>query len=138
MCNWLVRLVVVAGLAVDAYVHADLASRYDPIGSSVSQGGLFRLEAGFAALAALLVLLVARRETYALALLIGASAFAAIVLYRYVDVGTLGPLPDMYEPVWFAEKLTAASAEAVALVGAAIGLIIVGRGTPRPGTAPSP
>jgi hypothetical protein len=40
--------------------------------------------------------------------------------YRYVDPGAIGPLPDMYEPVWFPEKTLAGIAEAVAL-GAAIG-----------------
>jgi len=23
-----------------------------------------------------------------------------VLLYRYVDVETIGPLPDMYEPTW--------------------------------------
>ncbi|CAM5237835.1 hypothetical protein STENM327S_04073 [Streptomyces tendae] len=46
-----------AGLAVDAYLHAHLADRYDAITSMLSQGTLFRVEAALAALAALLVLL---------------------------------------------------------------------------------
>jgi hypothetical protein len=37
---------------------------------------------------------------------------------RYVDLGAIGPLPDLYEPVWYPEKLVAAGAEAVALVAA--------------------
>ncbi len=121
----ILRVVVTAGLAVDAYVHADLASRYDPIRSSISQGNLFRVEAGVASLAALLVLLMARRETYAFALMVVASAFGAIMLYRYVNVGTLGPLPNMYEPIWFTEKTVAAVAEAVALLAALVGLALM-------------
>jgi hypothetical protein len=31
---------------------------------------------------------------------VGASALAAVLLYRYVDLGPLGPLPDMYENTW--------------------------------------
>jgi len=120
--KWLVRLLASAGLAVDAYVHADLASRYDPIGSSISQGDLFRVEAGVASLAAMLVLVLPRRETYAFAVSVAASAFGAILLYRYVNVGTLGPLPNMYEPIWFTEKTVSAVAEAAALLAALIGL----------------
>jgi hypothetical protein len=116
------RLIAAAGLAVDAYVHADLASAYDGIQATISQGTLFRIEAGAASLAALLVLATGRRATFALAALVAASALGAIMLYRYVDVGALGPLPNMYEPVWFAEKITAAIAEAVALI-AAIGAL---------------
>jgi hypothetical protein len=120
--KWLVRLITSAGLAVDAYVHADLASRYDPIRASISQGDLFRIEAGIASLAALLVILLGRRETYALAFLVAASALGAIVLYRYVNVGKLGPLPNMYEPIWFTEKSVSAVAEVVALIASLVGL----------------
>lgn len=131
--RWLVRLLASAGLAVDAYVHADLASRYDPIRSSISQGDLFRIEAGIASLAALLVLVLGRRESYALAFVVAASAFGAIVLYRYVNVGTLGPLPNMYEPIWFTEKSVAAVAEGVAVIASLVGFgLTLIKPTPRP------
>jgi len=119
----IVRLITAAGLAVDAYCHADLAAAYDGIAGSVSQGTLFLIEAGAASAAALLVLVLAGRAGFALAAVVAASALGAILLYRYVDVGSLGPLPNMYEPVWFAEKTTAAVAEAIATVAAAGGLI---------------
>ena len=38
-------------------------------------------------------------------------AFAAVMLYRYVDIPAIGPLPAMYEPVWFFEKTLSAVAE---------------------------
>jgi hypothetical protein len=119
-----IRLVTAAGLAVDAYVHADLASAYDGIQATISQGTLFRIEAGAASLAALLVLATGRRAAFALAAFVAASAFGAIMLYRYVDVGPLGPLPNMYEPVWFAEKTAAAIAAGVATLGAIGGLTL--------------
>ena len=53
----LLRGVVVAGLAVDVYVHLHLAAGYDANTAAISEGALFRVEAGVAALAALLVLL---------------------------------------------------------------------------------
>lgn len=132
---WTARLITAAGLAIDAYVHADLAGRYDPIRQSISQGNLFRIEAAVAALAALLIVVIPRRETYAFAFVVAASALGAIVLYRYVNVGTLGPLPNMYEPVWFTEKVAAAVAEAVTVVAALGGLglsMAAARGTTRP------
>jgi hypothetical protein len=118
----ILQLVTAAGLAVDAYTHADLASTYDAVQGSISQGALFRIEAGAASAAALIVLVVGGRIGFALAALVAASALGAILLYRYVDVGSLGPLPNMYEPVWFPEKTTAAIAETVATVAAASGL----------------
>jgi hypothetical protein len=120
--SWPIRLVTAAGLAVDAYVHADLASRYDPVRNSISQGDLFRVEAGVAALAALLVVFFTRRETYGFAFIVAASALGAILLYRYINVGTIGPLPNMYEPIWFTEKVVATAAEAAALLAGLVGL----------------
>jgi hypothetical protein len=122
--RWVLRAVVACGLAIDAYVHADLAARYDPISASISQGNLFRIEAGLSALVAALVLLTGRREIYALAVLVAGSALGAIILYRYLNVGKLGPLPNMYEPIWFAERGVAAVAEAIALAGALLGLAL--------------
>ena len=118
----LLRVLTAAGLAVDAYVHADLASTYDPVRNSISQGDLFRVEAGASALAALLILLSAHRLVWAFAFLVAASGLGAILLYRYVNVGTLGPLPNMYEPLWFPKKTAAAIAEGVATLTALAGL----------------
>ena len=118
----LLRVLTAAALAVDAYVHADLASTYDPVRHSISQGDLFRIEAGASVLAALLVLLSAHRLVWAFAFLVAASGVGAVLLYRYVDVGTLGPLPNMYEPLWFPKKTATTVAEAVATLTALAGL----------------
>jgi hypothetical protein len=117
------QLITAAGLAVDAYVHADLASNYQSTGTGVSQAALFRIEAGAASAAALIVLVIAGRAGFALAAVVAASALAAILVYRYVDIGSLGPFPNMYEPVWYPEKTTAAFAEAVAVAGSVAGLL---------------
>ncbi|MDT4938608.1 MAG: hypothetical protein QOG80_2279 [Pseudonocardiales bacterium] len=113
-------LVVAAGLAFDAYVHFHLAGTYDVIKTSaLSQGDLFRAEGSVAILAALAVLARPRRYTAALAFLVAASALGVVLLYRFVNVGRLGPVPSMYEPTWYPEKLQAAWAEAAALVASA-------------------
>lgn len=118
---WLLRLITAASLATDAYVHADLAPTYDAISKSVSQGDLFRLEAGLASLAALLVLVFPRRTTWALAFLIAGGGLALLLIYRYVNVGSIGPVPNMYEPVWFPEKTATTIAQAVATATALAG-----------------
>ena len=129
---WALRLLTVAALAIDAYVHADLASYYDPVRASISQGDLFRIEAGVSSLAALLLLLHATRLVWGVSFLVLASALGAILLYRYVNVGTLGPLPNMYEPAWFPEKNAAAITEAIGTLTALAGLaLLMLRPTPR-------
>jgi hypothetical protein len=117
------RLVTAAGLVIDAYVHAHLADRYDEVAKSISQGDLFRIEAGLASLAALLVLVWRRPTSTAFAFLVAAGGLFALVLYRYVDVGTLGPLPNMYEPVWTGDKVLVAVSQAVAAVTSAVLLV---------------
>lgn len=120
----LLRVITAAGLAIDAYVTADLAPTYDPISKSISQGDLFRIEAGLASLAALLVLVFAWRVTWAFAFLTAGGGLALLLIYRYVNVGSLGPVPNMYEPVWFSEKTTSAIAQGVAAVTALAGFTL--------------
>ncbi|MFJ6604181.1 hypothetical protein [Streptomyces lydicus] len=110
------RLLAAAGLALDAYVHARLAGRYDAITATIGQGLLFRVEAALAALAALLVLVVRRPAADAFACLVAAGGLALLLLYTYVDVGPLGPLPDMYEPFLTGDKQLTLVAQAVGVL----------------------
>jgi hypothetical protein len=105
-------LLAAAGLAYDAYVHLDLAHVYDGVGDTITQGGLFRLEAALAIAAAIAVLLSDHRLVWLTAGMVGLGGVAAVLLYRYVDVGAIGPVPNMYEPVWYDEKTWSAWAEA--------------------------
>ncbi|MFF2846862.1 hypothetical protein ACFVT5_11070 [Streptomyces sp. NPDC058001] len=110
------RIVAAAALAVDAYYHAHLAPQYDGVSASISQGDLFRIEAALAALAALLVLVWRRLPADVYAWLVAAGGLALLLIYRYMDVGKLGPIPNMYEPSWYTEKWITAVAQAVAVV----------------------
>jgi hypothetical protein len=118
----MLTLVTAAGLGVDAYVHWRLAPGFDTLTGAasphISQGQLFRLEAVLAVIAMLLVLLTRHRLGALLAFLIAAGGLGAVLLYGYIDVGGFGPLPDMYDPIWYPEKTISAVAEAVAAVGA--------------------
>lgn len=113
------------GLGIDAVVHWRLAASQPPSPSGLSQVTLFRAAAVAAAVLGTLVLVLPwRRVAYAGAFLVAASAFGAVMLYRYVDVGALGPLPNMYEPIWFAQKSLSALAEGMATVSALAGLLL--------------
>ena len=122
--SWLLRVATAAALGIDAAVHWQNAPAYDSVTATLSQGDLFRVETAAAVAAGLLVLLRPRPSSWLAALLVGASALAAVLLYRYVDVGSLGPLPDMYENTWQVPgKLLSAYAEAAAVLLAGLGLL---------------
>jgi hypothetical protein len=133
--RWLLTFIIAAGLGVDAYVHWHLAPNFDTLTGAasphISQGQLFRLEAVLALIAMLAVLTSRRRLVLWFAFLVAAGGLGALLLYGYVDVGELGPLPDMYDPVWYPEKTISAVAEAVAAVGA-LCLLLLPRRTSRP------
>ena len=119
-------LIVAAGLAIDAYVHLDLASTYDVVKTStLSQGDLFRVEAALAIVAGVALLVRPRRYTAWFAFLVSAGGVAAVLVYRWVDVGKVGPLPNMYEPYWYGEKTLSLVAEAIAAVAAAVLLVLM-------------
>jgi hypothetical protein len=110
------RVLAAAGLAVNAWVHANIADEYDAVVESISQGALFRIEAGLASLAALLVLIWRRFPALALAWLVAAGGLALLLIYRWVDVGQAGPFPDMYEPVWSSDKTITVIAQGVTIL----------------------
>lgn len=118
------RAIIVAGLVVDAVVHLQLAANYQlaaPAG--IGQGNLFRIEAVLAVLALLLVLWQGSRLTYAAAFLVAGGGLVALLVYRYYQLPAFGPVPAMYEPVWFFKKSLTAVAQAVAAAAALAGYL---------------
>lgn len=118
--QWVLVAIVVVGLAVDAYVHLHLAPDFKQVKTStLSQADLFRVEAVAAVVAAIALLVRPRRSTAGFAFLVAAAGVVAVVLYRYVDVGAFGPVPNMYDPYWApAEKTLSVIAEALAALAA--------------------
>lgn len=114
--SYFLRLVVVACLAIDAYVHLDLAHDYDPIKASISQGTLFRYEALAAIVAGALLLITGRTFAWIFAFVVLAAGFAAVLVYQYVDIGAFGPFPEMYDPYWTFEKGLSVVAEGTGAV----------------------
>ena len=122
--SWTLRIATAAALGIDAIVHWQNAPAYDTVTATVGQGQLFRVEAALAVAVGLLVLVRPRPSSWLAALAVAATAVAAVLLYRYVDVGALGPFPDMYENTWQVPgKLLSASAEGAAVLLAGLGLL---------------
>ncbi|HEY8479460.1 MAG TPA: hypothetical protein VIL71_06465 [Spirillospora sp.] len=125
------RLLVAAGLAVDAVIHWRFAPEMAPGPNTPSDtipgDDLFYAQAIAAAVAGVLVLVWARRWTYAIAFLVAASAAGAVLLYYFVDVGQLGPIPNMHDPSWYSDKTISLAGEAVATIASVIGFFTVAR-----------
>lgn len=117
--------VTVVGLAIDAYVHLNLASDFDLVKASISQGTLFRIEAVMAVAAGALLIVRPGRITAAIAAVVAGGGVLALLLYYFVNVGEVGPFPNMYEHVWYSDKVFTLIAQAVATV-TALALVVVG------------
>jgi hypothetical protein len=123
--SWTLRLATAAALGIDAAVHAGDASGYDAVKATISQGQLFRVEAAVAVAAGLLVLIWPRPISWIIAFVVAASALTTVLVYRYVDVGQLGPIPDMYENTWSVPgKLLSVYAEGAAVILSAVGFLV--------------
>jgi hypothetical protein len=124
----ILRLIVAAGLAADAVVHWMFAPDMAYVeGGSIGGDDLFRIQAAVAGVVAVIVLTYGSRWAHALAFLVAASAAGAVVLYYYVDLGALGPLPDMHEPVWYLDKTISLVGEGGAALAALVGFFVAGR-----------
>lgn len=118
----ILRWVVVAALAVDAVVHLRLASSIQLAApGGIGGGWLFRLQAAAAILVALYLLLRPSTTSYLMAGAVALSAFGAVLLYSFVNVPTLGPIPSMYDPTWYPLKTLSAVAEGVGVLAAGAG-----------------
>ena len=119
-------VVTAALLGVDAFVHLHYAHSYDQFKSStMTEGTLFRIQGVVAILVGLAVLIWPSVLTWILSLLVAGSAVVAVTLYTYVDVGALGPLPDLYEHTWSPPgKVLSAVAELTAAILSIIGLTL--------------
>jgi hypothetical protein len=119
--EWALTLLAVAGLVLDAVVHLDLAPDFAQVKTStLSQADIFRVESVVALVVAAALLVLPRPSTALAVFVVAASAAVAVVLYRYVDVGTIGPIPNMYDPYWEPTgKWLSAVAEVVAALASA-------------------
>ncbi|BCW20247.1 hypothetical protein NtRootA9_29550 [Arthrobacter sp. NtRootA9] len=123
------RILTAVALFIDAGVHLFLAPGHqDAPPGVISQGSLFLMEAAAALAVGVWVLVRGSRASYAAALVVAFTAFAAVMLYRYVDIPAFGPIPAMYDPVWFFSKTLSVVAEAAGTLLALAGLVRRRRG----------
>jgi hypothetical protein len=117
------RLGTVAALAVSGVIHLRLAPNY-PFPGTVTGTELFYLQGSVALALALALLVTNRPAVWAAAAMVGLGSFAAVMAYRYLDVGAIGPLPDMHDPTWqpLPDKPASAVAEAVVVALCALHL----------------
>ena len=109
-------------LAVTGYLHYDLAGGYAGVGSAITQEQLFLAQAVACAAVALAVLLRPSKATFGAVALVGAGSLVAVLLSRYASLPSVGPFPEMTEPVWFPRKTWSAWADLAALLLGLAGL----------------
>ena len=112
MTRLVLRVIAAACLGISAYVHLHLAHRYGFPGT-ISGETIFRIQGVVAASIGVLLLVTGNKWVWVAAALVGLASFTAVMLYRYVDVGAIGPLPNMYDSTWepSPEKLLSAIVE---------------------------
>ena len=133
--RWIATGLLAVALIINAVIHLRLAAPFDAVaGTLVSQGDLFRIQAVSNVAAIAVVLLARRRWADALALVIAAGGAALIVVTALVplDLTAIG-LPLLFEPAYYPDKTYALVAQLVA-VAAATALILLRR---RPAGAAS-
>jgi hypothetical protein len=124
-------------LAVDACVHLSGAAFYDGLTSSpLGEGNLFRAQAIGALVVAVALLLRPRPVVWLVAALVAGTAAAAVTLYTYVDIGALGPLPDLYQPTWALPGKVGSAVAETAAAGLALAGFALAR-TSKPRVAPA-
>jgi hypothetical protein len=129
-------------LIASAYLHLHLAANYAPnvVAGTISEGDVFHIQAlaSVAVAAGLVIAVVADHRWLGPALFAAAGllvgSLAAVVTYRYLDIGKILLLPDMYEPIWFRDKTLRAIIEGAGALAALSGVRTAWRHTCR--TAP--
>lgn len=116
------RGIVALALLASAYLHVALASGPWTSGGQLTMATLFVAQAVVAALAALWVLALPSRPAWLAAAVVGLGSLAAVVVASYVQVPAIGPLPSMYDPGWYSDKVWAAVTAGAAGIGALAGL----------------
>ena len=131
------RAVGALALGFSAYLHARIAAERPPLvdDGGVTLSGLFVAQAVAAALVVLWVLVRGDRLAWLAFGAVALGSLVALLLSVVVSIPAVGPLPAVYEPVWYPDKVLAAVAAGVATVVAAVALATT-RGRRRPDARP--
>lgn len=128
----ILRILIAVALIVSAVIHFQLAAGFQQAApSGIGGGTLFRIQGGLAVLAGLFVLIKGTRPSYLIAAGVALASLVAVLAYRYIQIPDIGPIPSMYEPVWYTTKTITALAEGLALVLAVMAYALHRRSRPN-------
>lgn len=118
-------VITAAGLGLDAWMHLRSAHGYDRVGTTITEGAMFRIEAVVALLVLIALLARPARLTAGLAAVVTVAGTFALIFTYWVPLGPVGPIPDLYEHVLYPEKIVALAAMSVAAVCSVV-LVVIG------------
>ncbi len=127
----LLRVIGALALGYSAYLHFRIASDRPPLfaDDKVTLSGLFVAQAVAATVVSLWVLLHGIRLAWLAFAAVALGSLAALLLSVYVEIPAFGPLPTIYEPLWYTDKVLAAIAAGVASLVALVALATARRTT---------
>ena len=115
LTDWAIRLLGTACLAISAYTHLHLAPVYD-FGPPITLGQLFVAQGVISGVLGLWLLVRNDRLAWLLAGALMVASAAAVLVSARAQIPAFGPLPGIYEPVWYPEKVVSAVSEVFFLV----------------------
>jgi NO-binding membrane sensor protein with MHYT domain len=118
------RVVGALALGFSAYLHFKIASNDRPLfeDGGVRLSGLFVAQAIAATLVSLWVLAQGIRLAWLAFGAVAIASLVAVVMSTYVEIPAIGPLPKIYDPVWYDDKVLAAVSAGIASLVAVVAL----------------
>ncbi len=121
----LLPVAIALALVLNAWIHLRLAGPFDGNpGTLLSQGALFRIQAGVNIVAAIVLVVRPRPSTALVAFAVAAGGGALLLLTSLVPLdGTGVGLPFLFEPAWYPAKQTSLVLQALAAL-LALGMML--------------
>lgn len=118
------RIVGALALGFSAYLHFKIASHNRPWfeNGGIRLSGLFVAQAIAATVVSLWVLVQGIRLAWLAFGAVAIASLVAVVTSTYVEIPAIGPLPKLYDPVWYDDKVLAAVSAGIASIVALVAL----------------
>ncbi|MCL3861691.1 hypothetical protein [Actinotalea sp. K2] len=133
------RLLGAVALGYSGYLHLRLALERPPLlaDGGITLSGLFLAQAAAVAVVVLWVAVRGSRAAWVGFAAVAVGSLLAVLLSVYVQIPAIGPIPSLYEPLWYFEKTWSAISAGVAVLVAVIALVVLRRPSgPPPGSGP--
>jgi len=116
----LLRVIGALALGFSGILHAKMANDAPPLfqDGEVTLSGLFMAQAVAAVLVSLWVLVQGNRLAWLALGVVAAASLAALLLSTWVTIPSIGPLPEIHDPIWYTEKTLAAISAGIATLAA--------------------